>query len=103
MAEEQTSQEAAANTSAPAPNPIPAHQVPSEPLPEDNELEIDNTDSTYGESLVSDTTSITSSIARGYVEHGRRYQVTKSDTPGIPSDDKQFESMKSVSWTGRCT
>lgn len=95
MAEEQTSQQAAVNTSALTPNPI-VHQVPSEPLPEDNELEIDNTDSTYGESLGSDTTSIISSIARGYVEHGRRYQITKSDTPGIPSDDKQFESMKSV-------
>lgn len=97
MTEEQSATQGAADGTTQAPAvPIPAHQVPSEPLPEHDELEIDDGDSTYGEGMGSDTTSLTSSIARGYIEHGRRYQTTKSDTIGIPSDDKQFDSMKQV-------
>lgn len=90
MAEAQSSPRAPAASAAPAPV---SHQVPTEPLPEDDELEIDDSDSAYGTSLYSDSQSLTSSIAKGYIEHGRRYQSTKEDTIAFPSDDKQYESM----------
>ena len=97
MTEEQSSTQGGTDGATQASTaPIPAHQVPTEPLPKHNELEIDDDDSLYGEGMGSDTTSLTSSIARGYIEHGRRYQSTKRDTIGIPSDGKQFDSMKSV-------
>ena len=63
-----------------------------EPLPENEELQIDDTESILGTDLESDTVSLTSSIAKGYYEHGRRYQAT-SDALSFPSDDKQHDSM----------
>ena len=69
------------------------HPVPSAPLPEDGELEADN-DSTY-ESVTgaSDTTTLNSSVIRGYVEHGRKYQTLREGAGQyfVPADDKQFE------------
>lgn len=52
-------------------------QIPTEPLPQNDEIDADN-DSTY-ESIIdgSDTTSLNSSVVRGYVEHGRRYQTVR--------------------------
>ena len=97
MAEEQSSTQGATDGAFQAPTAsIPAHQVPTEPLPEHKELEIDDGDPNYGEGMGSNITSLTSSIARGYIEHGRHYQFTKSNTIRIPSDGKQFDSMKSV-------
>ena len=72
---------------------VPATQAPAHHLPQENVLEIDDADCAYAESLNSDTTSLPSAIAKGYVQHGQRYQATKEDTIGIPSDDIQFESM----------
>ena len=42
----------------------------------------------------SDTTSVTSSIFRGIIENGRRYQNVREGEYWGPSDDKQFESME---------
>ncbi|KAJ5253238.1 hypothetical protein N7489_003648 [Penicillium chrysogenum] len=42
----------------------------------------------------SQTTSIGSSINRGLVENGRRYQTLRPEEYFIPSDDQQFESYQ---------
>ncbi|KAJ6060259.1 hypothetical protein N7499_012293 [Penicillium canescens] len=42
----------------------------------------------------SETTSIASSIARGRLENGRRYQATKEDDYWGPSDEQQFEAFE---------
>ncbi|KAJ5277605.1 hypothetical protein N7524_003758 [Penicillium chrysogenum] len=42
----------------------------------------------------SQTTSIGSSIYRGLVENGRRYQTLRPEEYFIPSDDQQFESYE---------
>ncbi|OQE90316.1 hypothetical protein PENNAL_c0012G10148 [Penicillium nalgiovense] len=44
--------------------------------------------------LQSDTTSLASTIARGRVENGRRYQATKEDDYWGPSDEQQFEAFE---------
>ena len=71
-------------------SPIGANQV--EEILETVEVD-DDLDSAYGESLYSDTTSLTSSIARGIVQNGRRYQTMREGEYWGPADDKQFESM----------
>lgn len=69
-------------------------QIPTELLPQNDEIDADN-DSTDG-SIVdgSDTTSLNSSVVRGYVEHGRRYQAVREGKGQyfVPADEKQFES-----------
>lgn len=56
---------------------------------EDETVEVDNdADSAYGDSVYSDTTSISSSIRRGIIEHGRRYQTLREGKYWGPSDDK---------------
>ncbi|KAJ5215143.1 hypothetical protein N7468_010822 [Penicillium chermesinum] len=47
----------------------------------------------HPEDFQSETTSITSSIARGRLENGRRYQAMKDDYWG-PSDEQQFEAFE---------
>ncbi|CEJ58759.1 hypothetical protein PMG11_07405 [Penicillium brasilianum] len=42
----------------------------------------------------SETTSIASTIARGRLENGRRYQATKEDSYWGPSDEQQFEAFE---------
>ncbi|KAJ5547566.1 hypothetical protein N7513_004800 [Penicillium frequentans] len=42
----------------------------------------------------SETTSITSAIAKGRFENGRRYQSIKEDDYWGPSDDQQFEAFE---------
>ncbi|CAL5870647.1 uncharacterized protein PFLUO_LOCUS4887 [Penicillium psychrofluorescens] len=42
----------------------------------------------------SETTSIASTIARGRLENGRRYQATKEDDYWGPSDEQQFEAFE---------
>ncbi|KAJ5153940.1 uncharacterized protein N7500_009379 [Penicillium coprophilum] len=42
----------------------------------------------------SETTSIASSIAKGRLENGRRYQSMKEDDYWSPSDDQQFEAFE---------
>lgn len=42
--------------------------------------------------MASDTTSIASSIYAGYVENGRRYQITREGEYWGPNDEKQWES-----------
>lgn len=64
--------------------------IATEPLPQDGHVQ-PRDDSDEGEEDL-DTLSISSSIYRGQVEHGRRYA---RDTDYIaPSDEKQFESMQ---------
>ncbi|KAE8146283.1 S-adenosyl-L-methionine-dependent methyltransferase [Aspergillus avenaceus] len=46
------------------------------------------------EDFQSDTTSITSSIAKGRFENGRRYQSLKEDDYWGPSDAQQFEAFE---------
>ena len=41
-----------------------------------------------------DTTSIASSIFRGLIENGRRYQTVRDGEYLQPSDDQQYESFK---------
>ncbi|KAF2177731.1 S-adenosyl-L-methionine-dependent methyltransferase [Zopfia rhizophila CBS 207.26] len=57
----------------------------------------DNTDadSAYDGGYFSDTTSLTSSITRGRLENGRKYQALREDYWG-PSDGQQFESMEMI-------
>ncbi|KAJ6004699.1 hypothetical protein N7540_013068 [Penicillium herquei] len=49
----------------------------------------------YGD-LSSDTTSVRSSLYRGLVEHGRRYQAIKPNEYCFPADEKQFETYDAV-------
>ncbi|KAF3384708.1 Secondary metabolism regulator LAE1 [Penicillium rolfsii] len=42
----------------------------------------------------SETTSIASTIAKGRLENGRRYQATKEDNYWGPSDEQQFEAFE---------
>lgn len=49
----------------------------------------DHADSACGESIYSDTTSVTSSIYRGITQHGRRYQTTREGDYWGPADEKQ--------------
>lgn len=56
------------------------------------EAEADDAPSGDGQSA-SDWTSISSSIYRGVIENGRRYQSLKEGEYWGPSDDQQFESM----------
>lgn len=42
----------------------------------------------------SETTSIASSMYRGYIENGRRYQTVKEGTYWGPSDEQQFETFE---------
>ena len=53
-----------------------ATQIPAQPLPQNDELEVDN-DSTYGSVDGSDTTTLNSSVVKGYIENGRRYQTLR--------------------------
>ncbi|KAJ5666899.1 hypothetical protein N7462_011308 [Penicillium macrosclerotiorum] len=50
-------------------------------------------DNSNPEELQSETTSLASSIARGRLENGRRYQAMKDDYWG-PSDEQQFEAFE---------
>lgn len=53
------------------------HQIPTEPVPQDDELEADH-DSAYDTSDIhSETTSLNSRVVRGYIENGRRYQTVR--------------------------
>lgn len=45
---------------------------------------------------VSGSTSIHSSIARGLIENGRRYQSYRDNNISFPSDDKQFEATAAI-------
>ncbi|OBT85948.1 hypothetical protein VE02_04763 [Pseudogymnoascus sp. 03VT05] len=70
-------------------------EIPQEPLPEDGLVEIDDWDSTYGgDDSLSETTSIASSMYRGYIENGRRYQTVREDKYWGPSDEQQFETFE---------
>ena len=46
-----------------------------------------------------DTTSIASSIYKGHLENGRRWQVVREGEYWGPSDEKQFESMQAAHLT----
>lgn len=64
--------------------------IATEPLPQDDHVQPRDYSDEGEEDL--DTLSISSSVYRGHVEHGRRYA---RDTDYIaPSDEKQFESMQ---------
>lgn len=71
---------------------IPAQPIPTEPLPQDDELQADN-DSTYEFISGESTSSLNSSVVRGYIENGRRYQTVREGQGQyfVPADEKQFE------------
>ena len=50
-------------------------------------------DSTFGDDS-SETQSVTSTIYRGYVENGRKYQTLRKDKYWGPSDERQLETME---------
>lgn len=54
----------------------------------------DPSDSAYCSDASSETTSISSSIYRGVIQNGRRYQSLKEGEYWGPSDEKQFSSME---------
>ena len=68
----------------------PAAAIPSEPLPDNDIVEVDEhaESSDDADSVNTDTTSISSSIRRGIVENGRRYNSTRPGEYWGPSDDK---------------
>ncbi|OBT98479.1 hypothetical protein VE01_03534 [Pseudogymnoascus verrucosus] len=82
--------------SSPGAPTAPAYaEIPQEPLPEDGLVEIDDEDSAYGgDDSQSETTSIASSMYRGYIENGRRYQTVREDKYWGPSDEQQFETFE---------
>ena len=53
-------------------------------------------DSAFGGDVQSGSTSLRSSIIAGMIDNGRKYQAQKDIDINIPSDDKQFESMKAA-------
>ena len=68
---------------------VPQHASAEQQLTENEaSLEIDDSDSTYGDSIYSDTTSLSSSIIRGIVENGRRYQTLREGKYWGPSDEQ---------------
>ncbi|KFY05779.1 hypothetical protein V491_09025, partial [Pseudogymnoascus sp. VKM F-3775] len=78
-----------------APTPQAYAEIPQEPLPEDGLVEIDDWDSSYGgDDSLSETTSVASSMYRGYIENGRRYQTVREDNYWGPSDEQQFETFE---------
>lgn len=78
-------------SSPPADNiTLPAHDL----VANDPFVEVDNDDSAFGGSTSqSDWTSVTSSIYKGVIENGRRYQSLKQGEYWSPADDQQFESV----------
>lgn len=48
----------------------------------------------YQDDFNSETTSIASTIAKGIMENGRRYQAMKENDYWSPSDEQQFESLE---------
>ncbi|KFY84758.1 hypothetical protein V500_09021 [Pseudogymnoascus sp. VKM F-4518 (FW-2643)] len=80
---------------ATVPTTLAYAEIPQEPLPEDGLVEIDDWDSSYGgDDSLSETTSIASSMYRGYIENGRRYQTIREDNYWGPSDEQQFETFE---------
>lgn len=53
-------------------------------------------DSAFGGGAQSGSTSLRSNIIAGMIENGRKYQAQKDIDINIPSDEKQFESMKAA-------
>lgn len=54
----------------------------------------DDADSALGKDWQSETTSLSSTLYRGYIEHGRRYQTLREGQYWGPSDEQQFETME---------
>lgn len=57
------------------------------------EADLENLDSTYGDSIASDTTSIKSHILNYRFEHGRRYHAYKEGSYLWPNDDQALDQM----------
>lgn len=57
------------------------------------EADSDHGDSTYGTSIVTDTTSIKSSILNYRFEHGRRYHAYKEGSYLYPNDEQALNQM----------
>lgn len=96
---------AQAETTAQSPPPA-ARAETNEPEdavapPQDEYLEADDgEDSAYGDSnSASDFTSVSSSVYKGVIQNGRRYQSLKEGEYWGPSDEQQFESMASTHLT----
>ncbi|KAJ5274108.1 hypothetical protein N7478_009233 [Penicillium angulare] len=66
-------------------------------IPVDNDIHLVGDD--YSEDCNSDTTSIQSSIYRGLIENGRRYQSLKPEEYCFPADERQFETYDAVHLT----
>lgn len=88
-----TSTNGAVDTAANTQQQTPAQPMPTDSLPQDDELEADNESSYDSDDGASETSSLKSSIIRGYIEHGRRYQTLREGQGQyyVPADDKQFE------------
>ncbi|PGH07447.1 hypothetical protein GX51_01748 [Blastomyces parvus] len=56
-------------------------------------VDLDDTDSSYGGDLESETTSVTSSIYKYRLEHGRRYHGYKDGAYYAPNDEKANEVL----------
>ncbi|GAB1735556.1 hypothetical protein NU219Hw_g4134t1 [Hortaea werneckii] len=56
------------------------------------EIDYDRDSGFTGDDAYSDTTSVSSSMIRGHIENGRKYNSLRDDYWG-PSDDQQFETM----------
>lgn len=65
----------------------------AQPYHDSTTLDVDDADSTLGTSSVSDWTSVTSSLYKSVLEHGRRYQSFKEGEYCIPVDEQQNESI----------
>ena len=93
MASTTSNPAAGADASASQSQAPTATAIPNQPLPDDGELEADQDSALGSVSGRSETTSLTSSVVKGYVENGRRYQTVREGRGQyfVPSDDKQFE------------
>lgn len=64
-----------------------------ESLPDNVEAESDG-DSAFGSDVDSDTTSVTSTIFKGYISNGRRHQALANKAYYQPADEKQLASYE---------
>ncbi|TKA23676.1 hypothetical protein B0A50_06512 [Salinomyces thailandicus] len=75
-----------------ATTPVPGDVGDDEDGQDALEIDDDRDSGFTGDDALSDTTSIASSMIRGHIENGRKYNSLRDDYWG-PSDDQQFETM----------
>ncbi|KFY88679.1 hypothetical protein V498_06694 [Pseudogymnoascus sp. VKM F-4517 (FW-2822)] len=76
----------------PHPDNDPQNHAPLQ-IDEQEENEFDDTDSAYGDSVASSSTSLASSITRYQYENGRRYHAYKQGEYYLPNDEMEQDRL----------